>query len=56
MEHNTVKIALRITIELDADDWADEYGVDKRDVRDDVRSYVRTALQSMPTVETVEVR
>ena len=43
-----MKIALHITVEIDAQVWSDEYGCDKGDVRDDVRSYVQHVLHEMP--------
>lgn len=52
-----MKIAVNITVELDADVWAKEYGVDRSAVRGDVRSYIENALWSMPvTPDRVNVR
>jgi len=37
-----VKIKIEFTIpNLDADAWAEEYGLDKSEVREDVRNYIR---------------
>jgi len=41
-------VALRISVEVDVDAWADEYGVDRNQVRDDVRSWVVETLESAP--------
>lgn len=43
-----MKIALRITLDIDEQVWADEYGLEVSEVRDDVREYIRNALYSMP--------
>lgn len=39
---------IRVTVSVDVDDqaWADEYGMDRRDVRDDVRRYITKAIDS----------
>ncbi len=43
-----MKIAMQVTIEVDPDVWAAEYGVDKTEVRADVKLYVQSALYDMP--------
>lgn len=50
-----MKIALNITVEVDADGWCREYGIERRQVRADVRRYVETALADAP-VPMVTVR
>lgn len=47
-----MKIAMTITIEIDADAWAAEYGIDRSEVREDVRRYVSTTLYAMPVEPT----
>lgn len=43
-----MKIAIRITVDIDADEWINEYGVDRDEVRADVRRYIETAIWEMP--------
>lgn len=57
----TKKVALRVSLEIDVNEWADEYGCEPREVPDNVRNYVRAgiyaALQSMPVEpKSMEVR
>jgi hypothetical protein len=53
----TKKIAVRLTVTIDVDAWADEYGCDRRDVPENLRNYIRTAVQTMPVEpELVEVK
>ncbi|MGW7515092.1 hypothetical protein ACWGJ2_05810 [Streptomyces sp. NPDC054796] len=40
-----MKVRMIITLDLDADAWATEYGVSREEVRADVKSYIATALQ-----------
>jgi hypothetical protein len=35
-----MKVRISFTIDIDADAWAAEYGIDPKDVRKDVQSYV----------------
>lgn len=49
-----MRIALRFVVEMTPDEvqtWRDEYGVE--DVREDVRQYVLTALQTVPLLGDV---
>jgi hypothetical protein len=39
---------ITVSLTVDSDRWAEEYGVDPRDIRDDLLSYVVTALASTP--------
>lgn len=51
-----MKIRIVHTLELDANDWRDEYGLtDHEDVRANVRSYVKNLLQSSTGGELWEV-
>lgn len=50
-----MKIRIAMTVEVDADDWALEYGISRDEIRDDVRDYVRNALAQAP-VPMVPVR
>ena len=39
----TIKITIPAqTVEVDVEAWANEFGVDAKDVRDDVKAYFRT--------------
>ncbi|MFD7164908.1 hypothetical protein [Streptomyces violascens] len=35
-----MKVRITITLDVDAEAWAHEYGLDRRDVREDVKDYV----------------
>lgn len=35
-----MKVRITITVDVDADTWAFEYGVDRKDVRADVKDYI----------------
>lgn len=39
-----MKIKLQFTIDVNPDAWIEAYGVDRADVRDDVRDYVRNSV------------
>jgi hypothetical protein len=39
-----MKIAIRITVDVDPDAWATEYGVPRYEVRDDVLIWARTHI------------
>lgn len=41
---NTMKVKLTITVEVDAEAWMTEYGINKTELRDDVRAYITTAV------------
>ena len=38
------KVRVAFTVELDVDAWADDYGIDKSQVREDLNEYARNAL------------
>lgn len=40
-----IKVRIEVTAEVDAEDWAETYGIAKAEVRQDVRSYALTQLQ-----------
>lgn len=42
------KIRMTVTLDIDTQSWADEYGVEPSEVRADVRAYVQSALYGMP--------
>ena len=39
-----MKIKVQFTVDVNPDVWCDAYGVDRADVRDDVREYARNAV------------
>lgn len=41
-----MKIALRLTVEVDPDEWAEEYQIERSEVREDVRRYVEGVFMS----------
>ena len=42
-----MKIRMTVTVELDPQDWADEYGLEISQVRDDVKSKVNNDLNEL---------
>jgi hypothetical protein len=55
-----MKIRMTVTVEVDAEDWSQEYGIHPGEVRDDVRSYFANQVFQSAAVEdaglTVTVR
>jgi hypothetical protein len=45
-----VKIRYSVTVEVDDDAWALEYGVERSDVRDDVKSYLDNMIDDGESV------
>lgn len=39
-----MKVRLTVTLEVDAEAWANEYGLDKDEVRKDVRASIETSV------------
>lgn len=50
-----MRIRISLTVDVDAERWATEYGVDRADIPEDVRTYVRNALAAAP-VPMISVR
>lgn len=50
----TVRVALQMTVEVEVDTWAEEYGIEATAaaVRQDVKAYIGNAVQSMPVTPT----
>lgn len=46
-----MRITLKVTIDVDADEWASEYGCEKSEVRDDVKAYFQQHLGASAAVE-----
>ena len=44
-----MKVKIEFTIHVDADGWATEYGIDRTDVRDDVKSHVHQLVLAQLT-------
>jgi hypothetical protein len=40
-----MKVTVSITVEVDVEAWANTYGIDKKEVRADVRTYAVNQLQ-----------
>lgn len=53
-----MKVQIKVTIEVDPAEWADEYGCERSEVRDDVRSYFVNQITQAQAVEdaTLTVR
>lgn len=47
-----MKIRVVVTVDVDTDAWAAEYGMDKDDVRDDVKAYVTALVNDSFPVES----
>ncbi len=46
-----MKIAIRITLDVDVDEWIEAFGVEKSDVREDVKEYVINGIRNdMPAL------
>lgn len=43
-----MKVKIEMTVEVDVERWANEYGVESRDVREDVKSYVCHWAENTP--------
>jgi hypothetical protein len=46
-----MKVQIKVTVEVDPQQWADEYGCERSEVRDDVRSYFTNHIQGAQSVE-----
>lgn len=42
-----MKVKIEVTLNIDPDAWATEYGIDKADVREDVKGWSEHVLLSM---------
>lgn len=42
-----MKIALNITVEVNQEAWASEFGLDAKEVREDVRTYLENSVYSL---------
>lgn len=49
-----MKIAVNIIVEVDPDVWADEYGIDKDEVRQDVKEHLLTNVQGAPGIQSTD--
>jgi len=49
-----MKISITLTIDVDPEQWADNYGIEKSDVRGDVKTYVHNAVQQAPGMQDVD--
>lgn len=36
-----MKVDVHFTVDVDADSWAEDYGIDRSEVRDDVKRHLR---------------
>lgn len=46
-----MKVRLTVTVEVDPSAWADEYGCERSEVREDVRSYFTDGIGQFPAIE-----
>lgn len=49
-----MKISITLTIDVDPNEWAENYGIDKSEVREDVKTYVHSTVQGAPGMQDVE--
>lgn len=49
-----MKIVVQVVVEVDPEAWADEYGIDKSEVRGDIKQYVLSNLQNTPAMLDTE--
>lgn len=49
-----MRIAVQMVIEVDAEAWAEEYGIEKADVRQDVKNYVLNGIQTAAGIEATD--
>lgn len=49
-----MKIRVALTVEIDADKWAEYNGKERSEVRDDVRSYVLNQVQCSASIEEAD--
>jgi hypothetical protein len=45
MADKKIKIRIQFTVEIDPDAWTLAYGVEKHEIRDDVKSYIKNMVQ-----------
>lgn len=50
-----MKVRVEVTVELDAEAWAEEYGIDESEVREDFKEYAGVVIRELAG-ETPEVR
>lgn len=49
-----MKIVVQVVVEVDPEAWADEYGISKSEVRQDIKDYVLSNVQGSPGVLDTE--
>lgn len=49
-----MKISITLTIDVDPEAWADNYGIEKGAVREDVKTYVHSTVQQSPGMQDAE--
>jgi hypothetical protein len=45
MASNTMNVKISLTLEVNVEGWMMDYGMDRAEVREDVKSFVQTLLQ-----------
>lgn len=45
-----MKVQIKVTVDVDPSQWADEYGCDRDEVRQDVRSYLTQQILNAPGI------
>lgn len=48
-----MKIVVSVTIEVDPDEWAGNNGIERSEVRSDVKEYVLNSVKALPSLEDV---
>lgn len=49
-----MKVQIKVTIEVDPADWAEEFGLERSEVRTDVKNYFSNAILQSAAVDEVD--
>ena len=49
-----MKVQIKVTVEVDPADWAEEYGCERDEVRTDVKNYFMNQILSSTAAEAVD--
>jgi hypothetical protein len=50
-EGDGMKVQIKVTVEVDPTEWAEEFGCERREVREDVRRYFAQHIDGASAVE-----
>ena len=46
-----MKVTIKVTVEVDPQEWSDEFGCERTEVREDVRSYFTNQIQACSAIK-----